>query len=359
MKAPNKQDVITYLKSDRTLTGGKNLYNKMIGRSLAIQNGFNRMTDTTQNKAIMYYEIGKLVGITEREIKIYTSKPIAKAETKAKEIIPIYTLEERVIMIDPNASREELLQQAIDLNEVSKIQLPIIPKFAKGLPGNKEMIAFLNENGIVPVKKKKKDLLQEIELYKTQATEKTSTEAIKTLLDYRDSLISKKLNESPIEVKQTLKLYEQFPFLRDKDCPDVYKILVNDMITAYTIYTEEQPLLFSNATLEELAKIAATVKNNFIENKDIWEELEYYQENKTPLGKHAIFFKMEVEKNIQELSAADLNKKVTNLRSNISRNKKKSKDKKRSEDERDASKVLYEKQQAELDIALTELDKRS
>ncbi|WP_109852809.1 hypothetical protein [Aquimarina sp. AU58] len=358
MKAPNKQDVITYLKSDRTLTGGKNLYNKMIGRSLAIQNGFNRMTDTTQNKAIMYYEIGKLVGITEREIKIYTSKPIVKAETKEKEIIPIYTLEERVLMIDPNASREELVQEAIDLNEVSKIELPIIPKFSKGLPGNKEMIAFLNENGIVPVKKKKKDLLQEIELYKTQATEKTSTEAIKTLLDYRDSLISKKLNESPIEVKQTLKLYEQFPFLRDKDCPDVYKILVNDMITAYTIYTEEQPLLFSKATLEELAKIAATVKNNFIENKDIWEELEYYQENKSPLGKHAMFLKMEVEKSIKELSTSDLNKKINNLRSNISRNKQKSTDPKRSDKDKELSLELLKKQESELEVALSELEKR-
>lgn len=314
--ATTKKDVVVYLKTDRSLTTGKNLYNKLVGKSLAVQNSFNRMTDTPKNRAIMHYEIGKLVGLSEREIKIYTSKPVVKKVIDLKPVeLPVeLSVFEKLISFDP---------------EKADYQKELKP-FAK----------LLSEEYKLNFEDQKKDTL---------------------ILGIRDLATverEKQLKEVPIEVKKTIKLRAQFPFLNEKECPIEYKALVADLITTYNTYTENHRLLFEKATQDELAAVAATVKDNYIENKLIWEELEHYRVNGEPLGKHEIFVKSNLQKEFAELSTEDLTKKLKNIPTNISRNKGKAKDKSRSEADRELSKELYLKQEFELELVQAELAKR-
>ncbi|WP_378186884.1 hypothetical protein ACE939_00865 [Aquimarina sp. W85] len=314
--ATTKNDVIDYLKNDRSLTGGKNLYNKMIGKSLAVQNSFNRMINSRENLAKMYYEIGRVVGITEREILIYTSQPIKSITGK------------KVIKLTPvKKSLDDLI---LAFNPNKKIAYHELKKFASRLAEEKK-VEFKNQKA------------------------STLSDGI---LATASKIRIEQLTHAPAEVKNTIRLYEQFPFLRWKNCPDVFKILVANMITAYSEYRAAHSSLFEKAKQEELAAIAATVKDNYIENKLIWDELEYYQENQQILGKHEIFTKQNLATEISEISTEELSKKISNIKTNVSRNKKKATDKQRSDADREKSQELLEKYELELTVAEQELAKR-
>lgn len=131
----------------------------------------------------------------------------------------------------------------------------------------------------------------------------------------------KKLSEVPEYVKKTIRLREELPFLKEKDCPKELKILVNDMLTAYDKYREAHKELFETASTEEIASVCGEILDNYIENREIWEELTYYKENGKVLGKHPVFALEEMFKGLKDLSAKDLAKRAKTLDSNIRRDK--------------------------------------
>ena len=65
-----KQQVETYLQTDRTLLGGRNLYNQLPNKNRAFQNTLARFTNTQPNLDKLYYQMAKLVGINEYQLKI-------------------------------------------------------------------------------------------------------------------------------------------------------------------------------------------------------------------------------------------------------------------------------------------------
>lgn len=130
------------------------------------------------------------------------------------------------------------------------------------------------------------------------------------------------IREIPEQVKKTIRLREEFPFLASPDCPNELKILVHDMITAYTTYVDDHKKLFEATTGEELQEIAASVVENYIENHQIWDELNYFKANGEILGKHPIFSQTDRMAEIQAMSTADHVKLQKNLMNNIARTKK-------------------------------------
>lgn len=90
--------------------------------------------------------------------------------------------------------------------------------------------------------------------------------------------------------KPTQKLRNQFPFLNRKDCPNEIKILVSDLITTWErlnqIREEELPKAKNKNQRFALAKEAA---ESHRENRIIWREINYYNENGKILGEHPIF----------------------------------------------------------------------
>ena len=84
-------------------------------------------------------------------------------------------------------------------------------------------------------------------------------------------------------------LRDDFPYLRDPDCPPELKILAADKITAHERYIQAHDHLFDCTTLDECYQTARSAIENFQENRDIFAELDYYREHHAVLGKHRIF----------------------------------------------------------------------
>lgn len=361
MKATTAEEVQHYLAHDRTLATGKNLYNRLPRKSLALQSAFNKMTNTADNVKRIIYELAKGVGINERQLTIAMQKPVVAAPEAKLEVVqePELTAEEKLLALDPEASMEELAQFASQSPELDIESKPFaVPEFEKGLPGMTAMKKFLSENDWEYTGKKKADLEAAIEDLKSSKVKEELSNVGLAVLKAREDLIAQKTAAMPVEAKEKVRLWQQFPFLREKDCPDVFKILTADMVTAYHAYMDAQPKLHDALTDEDRKAIADSVKENFTINKLIWDELEHYQANKQILGAHPIFEKQKEEAEIAALATPDLVKKIEALDRNVKRNTKKSKDEKKSTEDREKSAELAAKQQELLDFANAELEKR-
>lgn len=126
----------------------------------------------------------------------------------------------------------------------------------------------------------------------------------------------------PENIRKTIKLREEFPFLKEKSCPEVLKILVNDMITDYEAYMQAHERLFTALTPEDFAAASADVVENYLENRIIWEELNHYKEKNEFLGQHPVFSQMVRLEEIRSMSGTELVKLQNSLQNNIARNRK-------------------------------------
>lgn len=93
----------------------------------------------------------------------------------------------------------------------------------------------------------------------------------------------------PAEITQRPKLRDNWPFLKDPDCPAELKILAADKITAYWRYVQAHERLFDCVTPEEQHATMQELMRNYQENRDIIAEFVYYKEHRNVLGKHRIF----------------------------------------------------------------------
>ncbi|QQV89991.1 hypothetical protein M1M27_gp47 [Cellulophaga phage Ingeline_1] len=275
----HKNAVIAYIEQDRTLSGGRNLYNKLPQKNMAIQGSFTRMPTNETNIRKVCYELAKAVGLPERNLNILLQKPITKPElttvnTDAKVAQDLLSVNDRLLLFT---------RETVDY------------KTAK---------AFIKELELKPVSNKKEDIYIALE-------------------DARVRLVDDKLFDLPENVKASIKLREQFPFLRESTCPDSLKLLVNELITAYDNFKTQQPNLHEALTEGDAAGIAANIVKNYIENKEAWNELEHYKANGTILGVHPMFERLQLKDDITALPTLDLVSKISNLKINIGKNSKK------------------------------------
>lgn len=116
--------------------------------------------------------------------------------------------------------------------------------------------------------------------------------------------------EANQSAKEGLKIRDQYPFLNDPNCPDEYKILISDKITAWKEFAKNHSALIegidedeSEGKLYELAKSAVA---EFQLNDDIRKELDFYKENGKVLGEHPKLENLKIKQEIYELSEAGL-----------------------------------------------------
>lgn len=113
------------------------------------------------------------------------------------------------------------------------------------------------------------------------------------------------------------KLRDDFPFLREPNCPFELKILAADKITAHSKYKEAHVALFDCTSTESQYLTAKLLVENFIDNQLIWKELEYYKQNKTILGKHPVFKELNRIKDLRKSSPVELVEQKTRIIENI------------------------------------------
>ena len=118
-------------------------------------------------------------------------------------------------------------------------------------------------------------------------------------------------------LQKMINFRKRFPFLTDPKCPDILKILVADMFTAYGKYRVAHQQLAQVPDDKMAPELTATVLDNFLEDRAIMAELEYYRDNGQLLGRHP---KVAAQGKTDEISSmSDFAKALKNAMSNISK----------------------------------------
>lgn len=278
MNTQDKNQITEYLAGSRDYSEGVSLYQRF-GQNLRLKRLF--ITDDTQTtKEILFEELRKLAGLTEQE---FAHLPRRAATPKPT----LNGLTAKAIIFDDPKDNEATLKELADSFGVTVDEL-VSPDF-------QERVLAMDENA----------------------------DRIEELTDQLDEARSK-YAETPEPVKKMIRFREKYPFLNSPDCPDVLKVLVADMFTSYDNYKAAHARLQVLADDEAAAAVADCEKvvTEYLKNREIWDELEYYRENGTILGKAAKFREMETAEDYTKLSEIDLMKKLQSANVNESKHRK-------------------------------------
>lgn len=278
MNTQDKNQITEYLAGSRDYSEGVSLYQRF-GQNLRLKRLF--ITDDTQTtKEILFEELRKLAGLTEQE---FAHLPRRAATPKPT----LNGLTAKAIIFDDPKDNEATLKELADSFGVTVDEL-VSPDF-------QERVLAMDENA----------------------------DRIEELTDQLDEARSK-YAETPEPIKKMIRFREKYPFLNSPDSPDVLKVLVADMFTSYDNYKAAHARLQVLADDEAAAAVADCEKavTEYLKNREIWDELEYYRENGTILGKAAKFREMEAAEDYTKLSEIDLMKKLQSANVNESKHRK-------------------------------------
>lgn len=119
---------------------------------------------------------------------------------------------------------------------------------------------------------------------------------------------TKRVNQStgPEKISRQRSFRSQWPFLARPECPPQLKALAADKISAWERYTEAHRKLFDCSSLEECYQVAHELIENVKENRLIYEELDYYRQHGTPLGKHPVWTQFKRFENLRDKNIIEL-----------------------------------------------------
>lgn len=175
-----------------------------------------------------------------------------------------------------------------------------------------------------------------------------------------------KYQEAPESIRKAAQFREKYKFLQNPDCPDDLKILVADMFTALAKYKEAHAALQEAGDSAEASEVAAqceAIVENFINNREIWEELDYYKEHGQILGRHPIFHKNEADaaEDLSAMSDVDLMGRLRSAQVQESKQKAKvaaSKGKKKKNERAEAALAYWSARKEELKAELERRKKK-
>jgi hypothetical protein len=270
-----KNLILAWFETDRDFETGRKLYMNH-GSNLSFKNVLNRGGFTSDNFKFLCYELAKLAGISEPQYKQMLAVPLQKA-------VVIETQKE----IDINSFPINKLVDDFLTIEITKLNYENM----------KLLIAALK---VVSESKKKADYVAA--LLKAQSESKIAS--------------------VPVNVKRSIKLRDQFPFLKRKDCPGVLKELVADMLTDYENFVANHAKLIDEENPEMVAQLSKDIVEDYLDNRAIWDELNHYQVKGTLLGQHPIFEWINRRAEIRAMATPDLIKLRDALNNNIPRTRK-------------------------------------
>ncbi len=281
-----KEKVIEHFRSDRSFDGACKLYRTIPGAHKGL---IRRMNGGDQGDLLLHirYNMAKAVGISEREMNTMLAQPLAVTLSGADEGSVV--------------SKGDEPQTVIIDFDPSEIPLEDIPKIVLEQANYWDLL----------------NLAGRLKLDLPDRKGDTVKEALTKYLEYARA--KEVVATLPEKAVKALRLRNEFPFLREDDCPDELKILTADRITAYYKYVEAHEAIQTKTLNEDqLADAAKTVVENYLENRLIWEELKHYQDNKKPLGKHPIWRTKKLREEIMALDVQGLIKKTNSLASSKS-----------------------------------------
>ncbi|UJF29907.1 hypothetical protein L0B70_00495 [Kaistella sp. 97-N-M2] len=119
------------------------------------------------------------------------------------------------------------------------------------------------------------------------------------------------------DAQEGLKLRDEYPFLNDPNCPNEFKILVADKISAYKNYAAKHAETLEAADAGEaedkLFELAKETLGNYEMNQEAKEELDFFRDtNGKILGKHPLLADLKLNQDVNEMTEADLVKARNN-----------------------------------------------
>lgn len=270
MTTEQKKEITAYLCGPRDYAEGVALYQRY-GVNLRLKRQF-AVEDTAVIREILFDELRKLAGLSEIEFNHLPRQAVKHMQGTSS--LPDYNVIHgrpslRYKMMAKNDDSE--LMELADSFGVTVDEL-VSPDF-------QERVLAMDENA----------------------------DRIGELTDELEAARSK-YAEAPEPVRKMIRFREKYPFLNSPDCPDVLKILVADMFTAYGNYKAAHARLqvLGDADSATAAADCETVVTEYLKNREIWDELEYYRENGVILGKAAKFREMEAAEDLTKISDVDL-----------------------------------------------------
>lgn len=270
MTTEQKKEITAYLCGPRDYAEGVALYQRY-GVNLRLKRQF-AVEDTAVIREILFDELRKLAGLSEIEFNHLPRQAVKHMQGTSS--LPDYNVIHgrpslRYKMMAKNDDSE--LMELADSFGVTVDEL-VSPDF-------QERVLAMDENA----------------------------DRIDELTDELEAARSK-YAAAPEPVRKMIRFREKYPFLNSPDCPDVLKILVADMFTAYGNYKAAHARLqvLGDADAATAAADCETVVTEYLKNREIWDELEYYRENGVILGKAAKFREMEAAEDLTKISDVDL-----------------------------------------------------
>lgn len=117
--------------------------------------------------------------------------------------------------------------------------------------------------------------------------------------------------------RKPLSFRDEFPFLNDPKCPSELEALASRKFARYHNYVNLHKKLRDCTSTEQCAKVSRELINSYLENRMIWEELNYYQQHGSILGKHPIFAAFHRRKELLTLNVKQLMIRQKRLKNNI------------------------------------------
>ena len=93
------------------------------------------------------------------------------------------------------------------------------------------------------------------------------------------------------------------------------------MLTAYDAYKDAHNSLFDATTFEQIHQYSRDTVENYLENRRIWDELNYYKLNGALLAKHPIFDWMKRLDEIRQMPTGGLVNLKIRIENNLVRNR--------------------------------------
>lgn len=148
---------------------------------------------------------------------------------------------------------------------------------------------------------------------RTRLTEQTLLEEMRKLANLTQEQLTslgrqprkkkKASSEAKAAIDKAQRFRKQFPFLSESSCPDVLKVAVSDMFTAFGKYKEAHAALqeVPDDDMERAAALSKETVENYLTDRALWRELEYYRDHGELLGEAPL-----VRRAIEARSYADL-----------------------------------------------------
>ena len=298
MTTEQKKEITAYLCGPRDYAEGVALYQRY-GVNLRLKRQF-AVEDTAVIREILFDELRKLAGLSEIEFNHLPRQAVKKTAQ-------LNDVQAKCVILDDEKNDESALMELADSFGVTVDEL-VSPDF-------QERVLAMDENA----------------------------DRIDELTDELEAARSK-YAEAPEPVRKMIRFREKYPFLNSPDCPDILKVLVADMFTAYGNYKAAFVRLqtLGDADSAQAAAECETIVTEYLKNREIWDELEHYRETGSILGKAAKFREMEAAEDLTALSDVELVGKFNSANSNVSKHKKKLDDAKAKGVEDEKAAAAYE-----------------